>query len=254
MVKITEDSSDGLKLAYLFWTGIGRPKSFAKAEILEAWAPRLEKLMNRVSLPYSHFRWFIIWCTRPRDEDGANYGNDFTAENLRVARNPIGSLEKQFPMTYYEIFLPCADKRIRILRDRVQREMDERSREKYPRPLTLTWYDVIVGTEKNPPAWKVEKARWSTMMDERFPMLEPARGEDMDDFIDRMFTPYAAFRDWRCSKCEYGVGEDGDMDERVKWCSDCADELRIDMTDDMELLEEIPVVSDLTREWGGPEY
>ena len=74
--------------------------------------------------------------------------------------------------------------------------------------------------------------------------------EDMEDFVDRMFAPFSDNREWRCSKCEYGIGEDGDIDERVKWCEDCGDELRINMADDMELLEEIPVVSDITREWG----
>jgi hypothetical protein len=77
-----------------------------------------------------------------RDEDGANYGNAFTAENLRVASNPIGSLEKQFAMTYYEIFLPRADTMVSLLHDRVQRERDERSRTK-PRKA-VTWHDVIV--------------------------------------------------------------------------------------------------------------
>jgi hypothetical protein len=202
--------------------------------------------MRRVSLPYSQFRWFLIWCTRLRDEDGGNYGNAFTAENLRVAGNPIGSLEKQFPMTYYEVFLPYADKRISLLRDKVQREMDARS---VTKASTLTWYDVIPEDPKNPMPWETESARFMTAVDERFPMLYPAPGEAMDDFVDRMFAPYAVFREWRCSKCEYGVGEDGDMDERVRWCEDCGDELRINMEDDMEMLQEIPVVSDLTREW-----
>jgi hypothetical protein len=249
MVKIDRESSDGLKLAYLFWSSIDRPKAFAGLGFLEAWAPRMEKLMHRVSLPYSEFRWFIIWSTRLPDEDGTAYGNTFTAQNLRVARNPMGSLEKQFSTTYYDIFLPRAAKRISLLRDRVQREIDERSRNKTAQAPRLTWYDVIVRNEENPSAWKVEKARWSTTMDECFPMLEPAPGESMDDFVHRMFLPFSANREWRCSRCEYGVGEDGDMDERVRWCEDCADELRINMADDMELLEEIPVVSDITREW-----
>jgi hypothetical protein len=33
------------------------------------------------------------------------------------------------------------------------------------------------------------------------------------------------------------------MDERVKWCADCHDEISMDMADDMKLLEEIPTIS-----------
>jgi hypothetical protein len=239
-LRVTEDSPDGLKLAFIFWNGLGRPKAFAKASVLEAWAPRLEKLTRRVSMPYSQFKWFLIWCTRLRDEDGANYGNAFTAENLRVAKNPMGSLEKQFAVTFHEIFIPRADKLVSLLQDRVQLEMDDRSRTK---PLReVTWHDVIVDKD-SPQAWQVEKARHMTALDERFPMLHPAPGEDMDDFGDRMFAPYAVFREWRCRKCAYGIGEDGDMDERVKWCQDCADELRMDVEDDLETLLEVPTIS-----------
>jgi|HubBroStandDraft_4_1064222.scaffolds.fasta_scaffold03472_7 hypothetical protein len=239
-LRVTEDSPDGLKLAFIFWNGLGRPKAFAKASVLEAWAPRLEKLTRRVSMPYSQFKWFLIWCTRLRDEDGANYGNAFTAENLRVAKNPMGSLEKQFAVTFHEIFIPRADKLVSLLQDRVQREMDDRSRTKPP--IAVTWYDVIVDKD-NPQPCQVEKARHMTALDERFPMLHPAPGEDMDGFVDRMFAPYAVFREWRCRKCEYGIGEDGDMDERVKWCRDCADELRMDVEDDLEMLLEVPTIS-----------
>jgi hypothetical protein len=246
MAKITNDDDDGLKLAYVFWDRVGRPKAFAKRRVLEAWSLRMEKLMSKVSLPYSEFRWFIVWCTRQRDADGANYGNDFTATYLRSAKDPMLTLEKNFAQIYYEFFIPKADKVIGYLRDKVQREKDARSVHKSsPR---LTWYDVIVD-KHNPQPWQVEKARWSTLMDERFPMLFPAPGESMEQFVDRMFAPYAAWRDWRCSKCEYGIGDDGDVDERVKWCGDCHEEISMNIADDMELLEEVPVVSDITREW-----
>jgi hypothetical protein len=240
-LRVTVDSPDGLKLAFIFWNGLGRPKAFAKASVLEAWAPRLEKLMHRVSMPYSQFKWFLIWCTRLRDEDGANYGNAFTAENLRVAKNPIGSLEKQFPMTFHEIFIPRADKLVSLLQDRVQREIDDRSRTKPPR--AVTYYDVIVADKENPVAWQVEKARWLTAVEDAFPMLDPAPGEDIDDFVDRMFAPFQENREWRCRECEYGVGEDGDMDERVKWCADCHDEISMDIEDDLEMLLEVPTIS-----------
>jgi hypothetical protein len=238
-LRVTEDSTDGLKLAFIFWNGLGRPKTFAKASVLEAWAPRLEKLMQRVSMPYCQFKWFLIWCTRLGDDDGANYGNAFTAENLRVAKNPIGSLEKQFPMTFHEIFIPRADKLVSLLQDRVQREIDDRSRTKPPR--RVTWADLIVEKD-DPQPWQIENARF---MDEAEgqPLLTPAPGESMDDFIDRMFTPYAAFREWRCSRCGYGVGEDGDVDERVKWCADCWEEIWMDIEDDLEMLLEVPTIS-----------
>jgi hypothetical protein len=152
----------------------------------------------------------------------------------------MGSLEKQFAVTFHEIFIPRADKLVSLLQDRVQREMDDRSRTKPP--IAVTWYDVIVDKD-NPQPCQVEKARHMTALDERFPMLHPAPGEDMDGFVDRMFAPYAVFREWRCRKCEYGIGEDGDMDERVKWCRDCADELRMDVEDDLEMLLEVPTIS-----------
>src|ERR1700722_17215943 len=125
------------------------PRHLPSLEALESWAPRMERLMRMVSLPYCEFRWFIIWCTRLPDEDtGAEYGNTWTAENLRIAKNPMGSLEKQFSTTYYEVFLPKSARRISLLRDRVQREMDDRSRTK-PLPA-VTYYDVIVRDKENP--------------------------------------------------------------------------------------------------------
>jgi len=246
-LKVNGDSPDGLKLAANFWKGIGSPKEFAKQSVFEDWSHRLEKLAHKVSLPYSQFRWFIIWCTRLPDDDGAAYGNTFTARNLRVAKNPMGSLEKQFATTYHEIFLPQADKLVGLLQDRVQREQDDRSRTAAPK--RITYYDLCISDPQNPLAWEVEKARWLTAIDERFPLLEPAPGEEIEDWVYRMFLPFRASREWRCNKCVYGVGEDGDLDERVKWCEDCGDELRIDMADDMEELEEVPVVSWLTLEW-----
>ena len=106
----------------------------------------------------------------------------------------------------------------------------------------MTWYDVLVDKD-NPQPRQVEKARHMTALDERFPMLHPAPGEDLDDFVDRMFAPFQAHRDWRCRKCEYGVGEDGDIDERVNWCADCHDEISMDIEDDLELLLEVPTIS-----------
>ena len=164
-----------------------------------------------------------------------------------MAKNPMGSLEKQFATTYHEIFLPQADKLVGLLQDRVQREQDDRSRTAAPK--RITYYDLCISDPQNPLAWEVEKARWLTAIDERFPLLEPAPGEEIEDWVYRMFLPFRASREWRCNKCVYGVGEDGDLDERVKWCEDCGDELRIDMADDMEELEEVPVVSWLTLEW-----
>jgi len=138
----------------------------------------------------------------------------------------INKQEKNFVQVYHEFFLPNSAKNVSLLRHRVQREMDVRSITK-PVPA-VTYFDVIVADTENPLAWQVEKARWLTLIDERFPMLHPAPGESIDDFIHRMFLPFKPWRTWRSSKCEYGVGEDGDMDERVKWCQDCGDELRID--------------------------
>jgi hypothetical protein len=55
----------------------------------------MDALLSQSGLDYDEFRWFIIWATR-LDE----LGNSFTAKNLRLARDPGASLERQFEMAY----------------------------------------------------------------------------------------------------------------------------------------------------------
>jgi hypothetical protein len=40
-------------------------------------------------------------------------------------------------------------------------------------------------------------------------MLEPAPGEEMEDFVDRMFLPFSDNREWKCSKCVYNPSRTG---------------------------------------------
>src|SRR6266404_1538654 len=106
---INADSSEGLRLAYRFWIELGRPARFHNRKTLEAWAPQMDELWRRSGLDYDEFRWFIIWALRPADPDGARLGNHYTATNLRMARDPMGSLVKQFEITF-EIFGQKAEK------------------------------------------------------------------------------------------------------------------------------------------------
>jgi len=47
-----------------------------------------------LTLDYEEFRWFLIWACR--DDE---FGNHWTAENLRLAKDPAASLERQFETT-----------------------------------------------------------------------------------------------------------------------------------------------------------
>lgn len=92
---IREDSPDGLRLAARFFIELGRPARFDNEATLTRWAGIMDALLSQSGLDYDEFRWFIIWATR-LDE----LGNSFTAKNLRLARDPGASLERQFEMAY----------------------------------------------------------------------------------------------------------------------------------------------------------
>lgn len=85
----------------------------------------MDGLLSQSGLDYDEFRWFIIWATR-LDE----LGNSFTAENLRVAKDPGASLERQFEMAY-SIY---SDETRHKLRERlVQRRTEEDKEAQYER-------------------------------------------------------------------------------------------------------------------------
>jgi hypothetical protein len=271
---IGKDSTDGLRLARVYWIGLGRPQRFNSKRFMDNWAPRLESLMRKAGIAYEDFKWYLIWSTRLRDEDGGNYGNDFTAQYLRNARDPMNILEKHFMDVFFNIFMETAPKKIPLLKDKVQREQE--MAHKNDPPPRVTWHDAYCGTMKNPPEWKVEAARYFTALDEKFPMLHPAPGEDMEDFVDRMFLPFSDNREWQCSKCTYNPSRTGvrnglpfmdgreaeedplvqrvvwyGLEERLKWCGDCYEELVADMSDDIirHAQENAPTVSDLILAW-----
>src|SRR6266481_5923596 len=122
MFKIDKNSSVGLRLTYRFWIELGRPKRFNNRKAMEEWAPEMESLFRRSGVDYMGFKWFLIWALRLDDADGARYGNDFTARNLRAAHDPMASLVKQFQMTFFEVFMPKADKVVHLLVEKRERE------------------------------------------------------------------------------------------------------------------------------------
>ena len=208
---IGTDSDDGVRMARVFWIGLDRPPRFNTKKFMDNWAPRMDTLMRKAGMGYEDFKWFIVWATRLRDADGANYGNNYSAEFLRVAQDPMRSLEKNFPRLMFEIYSDASSqKKLPYLKDVVQKERDLMLRDYAPPQRTLSYLDVIPedpmrGSEK----WRREWARWLTAADKRFPKLEPAPGEDMDDFVHRMFAPFSDNRKWRCPTCKYNPSATG---------------------------------------------
>jgi hypothetical protein len=244
-LSIDGTSSVGLRLAYRFWIELGRPARFEKRKTMEEWEPQMESLWRKSGLGYPEFRWFLIWVLRKDDPDGAKYGNDFTAHNLRAARDPMASLVKQFAVTFFEVFMPKADKVIPLLIEKRERE-EEASRLTDAAGQPLKWIDVL---PEDAPPWEREKARWMDADDAVFPICGgPMADESMEQWVDRECRPLRN-PDWRCSKCVYGVSLDGDDDVRTRWCSDCAEERRMWEDDDREwMCWEAPSESCLTTE------
>src|ERR1035441_370644 len=133
-LKVGKDSPPGLKLAYWFWMELGRPTQFRNAKTFLAWSPRMESLLAKSGLDYERFKWFLVWVTRLRNADGANYGNDYTATYLRVARDPVATLAKHFNEVFFNFFLPRADKRIPLLMEIRGREDEEKAARLKPEP------------------------------------------------------------------------------------------------------------------------
>lgn len=249
-LRIDSQSPVGLRLAYRFWIELGRPAKFRTPRTLEAWKPKMESLWRRSGLGYSEFKWFLIWALRKAEPDGTSYGNDWTARNLRAARDPMASLVKQFDMTFYDIFMPKADKIMPLLvsvREREDREAALAAQAAKPTRRV----DLL---PKDAEPWEIERARHMDALDAAFPETGPLPGETEEEWIRREFAPLRD-PDWRCPNCVYGVSLDGEEDVRIKWCADCEEERRMDEDDDKEwMCNEAPEVSWLTKEWDGSPF
>jgi hypothetical protein len=245
MTKIDKNSPVGLRLAYRFWIELGRPKKYNNRRTMEAWSPKIESLFRKSGLDYMGFKWFLIWALRLAEPDGAKFGNDFTARNLRSAQDPMASLVKQFGMTFLDIFLPKADKVVPLLVEkREQEEAEARLAATAAQPTR--WVDILPA---DAPPWEIEKARWMDADDTMTAMRGPMAGETMEEWIKREFRPLRN-PDWRCPHCEFGISLDGEDDVRTKWCPDCAEERRMWADEDREwMCGETSSVSCLTGEW-----
>jgi hypothetical protein len=245
MFRIDENSSVGLRLAYRFWIELGRPTRFNNRKTMEEWAPKMESLFHKSGVDYTGFKWFLIWALRLADPDGARYGNDFTARNLRAAQDPMASLVKQFPMTFFEVFMPKADKVVHLLvAKREQEEADARFAAAAAQPLK--WIDVL---REDAEPWEREKARHMDAVEAMFRNRGPLAGETVEQYIEREFKPLHD-PDWRCPYCAFGVSVDGKDDVRTKWCSDCAEERQTDIDEDREwMCCEVESVCELGKDW-----
>jgi len=85
----------------------------------------MDGLLSHSGLDYDEFRWFIIWATRLDD-----LGNSFTAKNLRLARDPGASLERQFEMAYS---IYSDETRYKLREMLVQRRTEEDKQAEYER-------------------------------------------------------------------------------------------------------------------------
>src|ERR1017187_1135797 len=92
--KVKADDPEGLRLASRFLIELDRPAQFDNEATLRAWAQVMDRLLKASGLEYEEFRWFLIWACR--DDE---FGNNWTAENLRLAKDPAASLERQFETT-----------------------------------------------------------------------------------------------------------------------------------------------------------
>jgi hypothetical protein len=92
--KVKADDPEGLRLASRFLIELDRPAQFNNETTLKAWVPVMERLLKVSGFEYEQFRLFLIWACR--DDE---FGNHWTAENLRLANDPAASLEGQFETT-----------------------------------------------------------------------------------------------------------------------------------------------------------
>ena len=93
--KVKADDPECLRLASRFLIELDRPAQFNNEVTLKAWAQVMDRLLKASGLEYEEFRWFLIFACR--DDE---FGNHWTAENLRLAKDPAASLERQFETTF----------------------------------------------------------------------------------------------------------------------------------------------------------
>lgn len=260
---VNADSPESSRLAYRFWIELGRPTRFYNRTTLEAWSSHIDVLYRKSGLGYEDFKWFLIWALRPDDPDGGRYGNNFTATNLRSARDPMASLVKQFDFTFFEVFQPRAKKVIPLLmKKRQEEEAGAQQTACSETAATSTSGDVERCTKCGGPCdlttslcldcldtGQRKLTLEYLMCVEYDEQHEPRRtGESVTEWIDRVFAPLRD-PDWRCPNCGYGGDPDPDA-ERTAWCPDCAEERRMYADEDREAMcGEVPSVSCLTEEW-----
>ena len=105
----------------------------------------------------------------------------------------MASLVKQFGVTFFEIFLPKADKVIPLLvAKREQEEAEARFAAAAAQPTR--WVDILPDDAE---PWEIEKARWMDAEDAMTPMRGPMAGETVEEWIMREFRPLRN-PDWRC--------------------------------------------------------
>jgi len=125
--KVHAGSPEGLRLASRFLTELDRPVQFNNEKTLKAWAQVMDRLLKASGLEYEEFRWFLIWACR--DDE---FGNHWTAENLRLAKDPAASLERQFETT-----LKVFNAKRRVVELLKQKRDDEDLDAKLYAPLSL---------------------------------------------------------------------------------------------------------------------
>jgi hypothetical protein len=157
----------------------------------------------------------------------------------------MASLVKQFMMTFFEVFMPKADKVVHLLAEKREREEAEvRLAQAATRPTK--WVDIL---SEDAESWEKEKARHMDAVEARFRHHAPMADETVEQWIEREFR-HLRNPDWRCPFCVFGVCLDGEEDVRTKWCSDCAEERQMDIDDDVEwMCGEVESVSEITGEW-----
>ncbi len=145
------------------------------------------------------------------------------------------SLVKQFPMAFYEIFLPKADKRIPLLMEKRQREDDQRAAKRQPEPdKRVRFVDIVVADASEA---SIRNAQDLDRLDDAFPMIQPFSGESTEDWIDRE-CEILSDDNWRCPNCKYAFAIDGGDDARIKFCADCEEEKVIWAQDDWEWIHD----------------
>jgi len=135
--RVKADDPECLRLASRFLIELDRPAQFNNEATLKAWAPVMERLLMASGLDYEEFRWFLIWACR--DDE---FGNHWTAENLRLAKDPAASLERQFETT-----LKVFNAKQRVVELLKEKREEEDLEAKLYAPLNLVCPDCVYGPD-----------------------------------------------------------------------------------------------------------